>query len=405
MLIEPKIRGFICTTAHPQGCKKNVENQIQTIKKRPPLHHFKNVLVIGASTGYGLSSRIMAAFGCGAATLGVIFEKPASEKRTATPGWYNTAAFETFAHEKNLYAKTINGDAFSDQCKQRVIELIKKDLGKIDLIIYSLASPRRADPDNSITYHSVLKTIGEPYTQKTIDVSTGNISTVTIEPANNDEINNTIKVMGGEDWERWLDYLAKENVLAENCVTVAYSYLGPQITYPMYRHGTIGRAKKHLEHTAHQLDKKLAAFNGHAYISVNKAIVTQASSAIPVVPLYASILYKVMKEKGLHENCIEQIYRLFSDNLCVSHPKNLDVYGLLRLDNLELRKDVQEDVTKIWGQLTQNTIESLTDLTGYREDFYQLFGFHVPEVDYTQETNHEIAIPSITDEEKNADCC
>jgi enoyl-[acyl-carrier protein] reductase/trans-2-enoyl-CoA reductase (NAD+) len=383
MIIEPKIRGFICTTAHPLGCEEHVREDIDYIAHQASLNKFKNVLILGCSTGYGLATRITAAFACNAATLGVMFERPADEKRTASPGWYNTKAFEAMAHRKKLYAKTINADAFSDACKQEVIETLQRDFPKgIDLVIYSLASPRRTDPVTGETFMSTLKPVGHAYSEKTVNVMSGEVTQVNLEPASDDEINNTIKVMGGEDWARWIDQLLAANVLAKHCTTVAYSYIGPQITYPVYRSGTIGKAKEHLESTTKLIQQKLASLQGHAYIAVNKAVVTQASAAIPVVPLYASILYKVMKEKHLHEGCIEQMYRLFSDNLCTENMKNLDQNGFIRLDNLELRTDVQEAVEAIWKQVSSENIAELTDIAGYRKDFYQLFGFNFDKIDY-----------------------
>ena len=388
MIIEPKIRGFICTTAHPLGCEEHVREDVSYIQHQTSLKPFKNVLILGCSTGYGLATRITAAFACNAATLGVMFERPADEKRTASPGWYNTKAFEVMARHKNIYAKTINGDAFSDACKQEVIETIQRDFPDgIDLIIYSLASPRRTDPVTGETFMSVLKTVGQAHSEKTVNIMTGEVTQINIEPANEDEISNTIKVMGGEDWARWIDQLMAAKVLASHCTTVAYSYIGPHITYPIYRSGTIGKAKEHLENTTKLIQQKLASLQGHAYIAVNKSVVTQASAAIPVVPLYASILYKVMKEKQLHEGCIEQMYRLFRDNLCAENMKNLDKNGFIRVDDLELRTDVQEAVEALWKQVSTENIEQLTDIAGYRKDFYQLFGFNFDKIDYNTDIN------------------
>jgi enoyl-[acyl-carrier protein] reductase/trans-2-enoyl-CoA reductase (NAD+) len=384
MIVTPKTRGFICTTAHPDGCAAHVQTQIDYIKEQPIIDGAKNVLIIGCSTGYGLATRIVASVAASAATLGVMYEKPASEKRTASAGWYNTVAFENFAQQHHLYAKTINGDAFNDATKTATIDLIKADFpAGIDLVIYSLASPRRTDPDNGITYQSTLKTIGQPYHEKNIDVITGNVNEVTIESANEQEIHDTIKVMGGEDWQRWMEQLLAAEVLAENVKTLAYSYIGPEITYPIYRHGTIGKAKEHLENTARIIDHKLAALNGRAFISVNKAVVTQASSAIPVVPLYVAILYKVMKEKQCHEGCIEQIYRLFHDFLY--NPDYQPTSEFIRLDDWELRTDIQTEVAQVWRQITTENVETMTDLRGYRDDFYKLFGFALPGVDYQED--------------------
>src|SRR5688572_26560356 len=316
MIIKPKIRGFICTTAHPEGCAAHVREQIDYVRGKGPIAGApKRVLVIGSSTGYGLASRIVPAFAGGAATIGVFFEKAGEPDRSGTAGWYNSVAFEREAHAAGLYAKSVNGDAFSDAIKHQVIELIKADLGQVDAVIYSLASPRRTHPATGVVHKSCLKPVGDTYKNKTVDTDKGVVSEVTIEPASDAEIADTVAVMGGEDWEMWIDALDAAGVLAPGVVTVAYSYIGPSLTWAIYRNGTIGRAKEHLEASADRITAKLAAKEGHAWVSVNKALVTQASSAIPVVPLYISLLYKVMKEKGLHEGCIEQIYRLFADRL------------------------------------------------------------------------------------------
>ncbi len=392
--MQPKFRGFICTTAHPAGCGANVQQQIDYIRKQKPLSGLKNVLVIGASTGYGLASRIAAAFGAKANTIGVFYERPAAGTRTASAGWYNTAAFEKEAHRAGLYAKSINGDAFANAVKQETASLIKADLQTVDMVIYSIASPRRTDPVDGQTYASALKPIGKPFTGKTVDFHTGEVSTTTIEPAADPEIDATIKVMGGEDWQLWMEALLEHGVLADNCVTLAYSYIGPEITYPVYRDGTIGRAKEHLEATAHRLNRLLGAVNGRAYVSVNKALVTQSSAAIPVVPLYVSLLYKVMKDKGLHEGCIEQIYRLFAEKMAGPEVER-DAEGRIRLDDWELRSDVQLQVQKLWEQVRSDNIHELSDLEGFRTDFFRLFGFEFPEVDYAQDVDVYVAIPSI----------
>jgi enoyl-[acyl-carrier protein] reductase/trans-2-enoyl-CoA reductase (NAD+) len=396
MLIEPKVRGFICTTAHPVGCAARVEEQIDYVRHQKKLPaKFKNILVIGASTGYGLASRIVASFGMGANTLGVFFEREAGDKRTASAGWYNSAAFEQAAHQAGLYARSLNGDAFSDALKQQVIDCIRNDLnGKVDLIIYSLASPRRQDQTGTV-YSSVLKPIGAPYTDKTVDIMNGIVSDVHIDPATEAEVAATEKVMGGEDWELWIDALIKADVLAPNAVTVAYSYIGPTMTYPIYHEGTIGKAKAHLEKSAHTISEILAKHcNGRAVISVNKALVTQSSSAIPVVPLYISILYKVMKQKNLHEGCIEQIWRLFAEQLC-NENYNLDKAQRIRLDDLELREDVQAEVAKIWQQIQTENLEKESDILGYRKEFYQLFGFAVDGIDYSTDVDVNVSVPSI----------
>jgi len=396
MIIEPKTRGFICLTAHPTGCAKNVSKQIEYVKSKGKIAGPKKVLVIGASTGFGLASRITAAFGSDASTIGVYFEKPAAEGKPASPGWYNTAAFEREAANAGLYAKSINGDAFSNEVKQKTIDLIKADLGQIDLVIYSLASPVRTNPKDGVTYKSALKPIGQKFTNKTVDFHTGKVSEISIEPANEDEIKNTVAVMGGEDWTMWMDAMKNANVLAPGIVTVAYSYIGPKLTEAVYRKGTIGGAKDHLEATAFEISDALKSLNGKAYVSVNKALVTQASSAIPVIPLYISLLYKIMKAKGIHEGCIEQIQRLFSDRL-YKNPANVpvDEKGRIRVDDWEMRDDVQAEVAALWEKVTTENLGELGDLAGYSDEFFSLFGFKSPEVDYTADVNEMVAVPGL----------
>lgn len=394
MVIEPKFRGFICTAAHPEGCYHAVKKQIEYVESQGRFEGPKNVLIIGASTGYGLASRIVASFGCGAKTIGVFFEKPAAGKRTGSAGWYNTVAYEKLAHEAGYYAKSINGDAFSTEVKEQTAALIKEDLGKIDLVIYSLASPRRKDPITGDTYASTLKPIGNTYTNKTVDPLTGEVKEVSIEPATEDDIENTVRVMGGDDWVLWMDYLQEQGLLSDDVQTAAYSYIGPELTHAVYKEGTIGRAKDHLFETANTLDKKLNSTGGRAYISVNKALVTQASAAIPVVPLYMSILFKLMKEKGTHEGCIEQIYRLYKDNLYSDHP-NLDEKGRIRIDDLEMDPAIQAEIEKLWPQVNTDNIEALTDIQGYRDEFYQLFGFGINGIDYEKDVDVNLKIPSI----------
>lgn len=392
MIISPRTRGFICLTSHPEGCKQNVLKQINYVKSKGPVNGPKKVLVIGASTGFGLASRITSAFGAGASTIGVYFEKPGSPGKTASAGWYNTAAFEDFAVEAGLYAKSINGDAFSNEIKQQTIELIKADLGQVDLVIYSLASPKRVHPVTGETHNSVLKPIEGDFSDKTVDFHTGIVSTVSISPANEDEIKNTVAVMGGEDWEMWIDALKKENLLASGATTVAYSYIGPEVTEPVYRKGTIGRAKDHLEATAFTITDKLKDIDGKAYVSVNKALVTQASSAIPVIPLYISLLYKVMKAKGIHEGCIEQISRLFHEHLYSANSLVTDDKGRIRIDDWEMRPDVQEEVFTQWQKATTETLPEIGDLEGYKQDFFNLFGFEVAGVDYDADVNEVVEI-------------
>jgi len=399
MIVQPRVRGFICITAHPTGCANNIKEQIKYVEDHDKINGAKNVLVIGCSTGYGLASRIVAAFGSGANTLGVAFEKPPTDKKTASPGWYNTAAFEQEAAKKGLYARTINGDAFSNDIKAQTIDAIKNEMpGNIDLVVYSLASPRRIDPNTGEIYNSCLKPIGQTFSNKTVDVHKGEVTNVSIEPANEDDIAQTVKVMGGEDWQLWMDALLDADVLAKGCKTVAYTYIGPEITFPVYHHGTIGRAKQHLEQTAQALDQQLQqAIGGNAYISVNKALVTQASAAIPVVPLYISLLYKVMKDKGNHEGCIEQIYRLFADRL-YSDNMPVDDKNRIRIDDWEMQDDVQQAVIEKWLQVTTENLENISDIKGYRDDFYKLFGFNRDDVDYNQEVDIELQIPSIRED-------
>ena len=395
MIIKPKIRGFICTTAHPEGCAAHVRQQIEYVRGKGPIAGApKRVLVIGASTGYGLASRIVPAFAGGASTIGVFFEKPGEPDRTGTAGWYNSVAFEKEAHAAGLYAKSINGDAFSDAVKQQVVDLIKKDLGQVDAVIYSLASPRRTHPKTGGVHKSCLKPVGETYKNKTVDTDKGTVSEVTIEPATEGEIADTVAVMGGEDWEMWIDALDAAGVLAEGVVTVAYSYIGPALTWAIYRNGTIGRAKEHLEETADRISAKLAAKEGHGWVSVNKALVTQASSAIPVVPLYISLLYKVMKAKGLHEGCIEQIYRLFADRLAPGANPQPDDEGRIRIDDWEMRADVQEEVANLWPQTSTETLPQISDIVGYRAEFLRLFGFGIEGVDYDAESDPVQPLPS-----------
>ena len=395
MIIEPRMRGFICLTAHPKGCEQNVKNQIEYVKSKGKINGPKRVLVIGASTGFGLASRITSAFGSDAATIGVFFEKAPSEGKTASPGWYNSAAFEVEAEKAGLYAKSINGDAFSNEVKQQTIDMIKADLGQIDLIIYSLASPVRQHPVTGVLHRSTLKPIGATFTNKTVDFHTGNVTQVSIEPANQEDIDNTVVVMGGEDWAMWMDALKGAGVLAEGATTIAYSYIGPEVTEAVYRKGTIGRAKDHLEATAFEITEKLKDINGKGYVSVNKALVTQASSAIPVIPLYISLLYKIMKAEGIHEGCIEQIQRLYADRLYTGNAVPTDDKGRIRIDDWEMRADVQERIAKLWLESTTESLVELGDLAGYKQDFLNLFGFGFDGVDYQADTNEMVMVPSI----------
>lgn len=394
MLIEPKIRGFLCTTAHPEGCRASVEEQIRHVRKGGPIAGTpKRALVIGCSTGYGLASRIAAAFGAapgqGAGTLGVSFERPSERGRTASPGWYNNQGFEEAAAREGLYAKTLNGDAFADDMKAEVVRLLKEELGPVDLFVYSLAAPRRTHPVTGVSYRSTLKPIGKPYTNKTLDFNTGVVSEITLDPATPEEVEATVQVMGGEDWEMWTDLLLKEGLLAPGAKVLAYSYIGPDVTQPVYRNGTIGAAKDHLEDTALRLHEKMKAVDGDAWVSVNKALVTQASSAIPFMPLYISILYKVMKDKGLHEGCIEQMDRLFRDRLYSGKPVETDEKRRIRVDDWEMRDDVQAEVKRLWAMVDTGNLAEWADGTGYRDDFLRLFGFGIDGVDYAADVPDE----------------
>lgn len=382
MIVEPKVKGFICTTAHPVGCERNVLKQIDYVKRNGAIDGAKKVLVIGASTGYGLASRITAAFGMGAATIGVLFDKEATGKRTATPGLYNTKAFDAAAREEGLYTKSINGDAFSVDIKEQVIAAIKEDLGKVDMVVYSLAAPRRTTADG-VTYVSSLKTTGEPFTQKNWNQRDNTVSEATVSSATEEEIEATVKVMGGEDWMDWIDALVKADAIEDNAITVAYSYIGPKLTYPIYHEGTIGMAKKHLSESADAITRKQRMLGIRAYVSVNKALVTQASSAIPVVPLYLSVLYRVMKEKGIHEGCIEQMYRLWGEKIFGADGIVVEEDGMLHVDDWEMREDVQKEVMDIWQQIDSKNLLELADTEGYWTDFYQMFGFKMEGVDYS----------------------
>lgn len=398
MIIQPKVRGFICTTAHPQGCRQHVLEQIQYVQRTSTLKNGpKKVLIIGASTGYGLASWVEAAFGAHAKTIGVFFEKESEKGRPASAGWYNVAALEAEASRAGLYAKSINGDAFSDEIKEKTIQLIQQDWqGEVDLIIYSLASPRRRHPKTGEIFNSVLKPLGQPYTSKTIDMMSGQVKEVSLDPATDEDIRQTVAVMGGEDWAMWIDALLSAKVLAKNAMTIAYSYIGPELTYPIYREGTIGKAKADLESTTQIINQKLAPLQGHAYVSVNKCLVTQASAAIPVVPLYISLLYKVMKAHHRHEGCIEQIVRLFQDRLYTANKTVVvDEKGLIRIDDWEMQPEIQSEITKLWPIITTENALELTDIEGCRHEFYRLFGFDMENVDYTLEVDPQVAIASL----------
>lgn len=391
MIIKPKVRGFICINAHPQGCAANVQEQIAFTKAQGAVVGGpKTVLVLGCSTGYGLASRVTAAFGSGAKTLGVCFEKPPTDNKTASAGYYNTAAFHDAAAAENLYAHTINGDAFSAACKEQVVELLKSGIGKVDLVVYSLAAPRRTDPVSGEVYSSVLKPIGSAYTAKNLNTDTLKISDITVEPASEEEIAATVKVMGGEDWELWMKALQEADLLAQNCQTVAYTYLGDKLTWPIYGHATIGKAKEDLDRAARAINVRLQGVSGAARVAVLKALVTQASSAIPVMPLYLSILIKVMKEEGSNEGCIEQIQRLFTECVYSGSPR-LDEAGRFRVDDKELNPAIQAKVEAIWPLVVEENLLQLTDYKGYNSDFLKLFGFGVTSIDYDAETSPLVA--------------
>ncbi|MGI3003438.1 enoyl-ACP reductase FabV [Shewanella algae] len=390
MIIKPKIRGFICTTTHPLGCEANVLEQINTTKAKGKIANGpKKVLVVGSSSGYGLSSRIAAAFGSDAATIGVFFEKPGTETKPGTAGWYNSAAFDKFAKAEGLYSKSINCDAFSHEAKAKVIELIKADLGQIDMIVYSLASPVRKLPDSGEVIRSALKPIGESYRSTAVDTNKDTIIEASVEPATEQEINDTVTVMGGQDWELWVDALDKAGVLADGCKTVAYSYIGTELTWPIYWHGALGKAKMDLDRAAGELNQRLAAKGGSANVAVLKSVITQASSAIPVMPLYIAMVFKKMREEGLHEGCMEQIYRMFSERLYKadgSKPE-VDDANRLRLDDWELREDIQQHCRDLWPQITTENLSELTDYREYKAEFLKLFGFGIEGIDYETDVN------------------
>ena len=390
MIIKPKVRGFICTNAHPVGCEASVQEQIDYIKSLGDLGEGpKNVLVLGCSTGYGLASRITSAFGYGAKTLGVCFEKAPTERKTGTAGWYNTASFHALTKDADLYAETLNGDAFSAALKAQVIDKIKADLGSVDLVIYSLAAPRRTDPVTGDVYKSTLKPVGDTYTTKTYDTDKDLVHEVTLEPANEDEIFNTIKVMGGEDWELWLDALGEAGVLADGCKTTAYTYIGKELTWPIYGQATIGKAKEDLDRAAAAIIDKHAGLNVEANVSSLKALVTQASSAIPVMPLYISLIYKVMKEEGTHEGCIEQIAGLYRECLYGDTP-TMDDTKRYRMDGKETNDATQAKIKALWDQVTQDNFHELSDYAGYHHEFLKLFGFDIDGVDYDADVNPQI---------------
>lgn len=399
MIIKPRVRGFMCITTHPVGCEANVKGQIDYIKSQPSIEGLsdnspKRVLVIGSSTGYGLAARITAAFGGGASTLGIFFEKEGTEKKPGTAGWYNSAAFHKFAEQDGFYAKSINGDAFSDEIKQKTIDTIKEDLGQVDLVIYSLASPRRQHPKSGEVFNSTLKPIGKDVTLRGINTDKEEIQEFSLEAANEEEIANTVAVMGGEDWQMWMDALSEAGVLADGAKTTAFTYVGEKVTWDLYWDGTIGQAKKDLDRKVLGIRDQLAATGGDARVAVLKAVVTQASSAIPIMPLYLSLLFKAMKEDGSHEGCIEQLYRLYSECIYSDSPR-LDDEGRLRVDELELRPEIQDKVAEAWAQITTDNLAELTDFSGYKKEFLRLFGFEIDGVDYGADVNPVVEIKNL----------
>ncbi|EHJ92629.1 Putative reductase [Vreelandella boliviensis LC1] len=396
VIIKPKVRGFICTTTHPIGCEQNVREQIEATRARGLDKQTgpKKVLVIGASSGYGLAARITAAFGYGADTLGVFFEKPATDKKPGTAGWYNSAAFDKFAKQEGLYSNSINGDAFSHEAREKAIELIKQDMGEIDLVVYSLASPVRKLPDSGELKRSSLKPIGETYRATAIDTNKDAIIEAEVEPATQQEIDDTITVMGGEDWELWMEALDQAGVLAKGARSVAFSYIGTEITWPIYWHGALGKAKEDLDRAAAAIDTKLKETGGGANVAVLKSVVTQASAAIPVMPLYIAMVYRIMKEQGLHEGTIDQLNRLFGEQLYSAEGLrgefSTDEVGRLRLDDWELRDDVQQACQDLWPEVTTENLFEITDYAGYKHEFLKLFGFERDDVDYDADVNPEV---------------
>ena len=398
MIIQPKIRGFLCTAAHPTGCHEDVREQIAHVKSAGKLEHGpKRVLVIGASGGYGLASRISAAFGADAATIGVFFERPAEGKRTASPGWYKSAAFTQEAEAAGLYAKNVNGDAFSKDIKQTVIDLIKADLGQVDLVVYSLAAPARQLADGAVV-RSTLKPIGEAFEGATVDFNSGELRPISLEPASEEEVADTVKVMGGEDWQLWIEALLEAGVLADGCITTNYTYLGSEVTWPIYYHGTIGKAKEDLDRAAKELQSPMATVNGKAYVAVMKGLMTQAASAIPGMAIYLSLLFKAMKAKGTHEGCIEQTTRLFHTQLFSNGGPGLDEAGRIRLDDWELVDDIQSQVKANWSDVTSENLNELTDFAGYKEAFLQMHGFDFPAVDYDADVDPDVPMALVGSE-------
>ena len=397
-VVKQRSRGFICVNAHPQGCARNVENQIAHVVGRRDAYRtrgIRNVLVVGSSTGYGLATRVAAAWGMGCRTLGVFWEKPPAGRRTATAGYYNTVALHRAAERDGKWLRSVNGDAYSDDVKDQVVQIAADEVGEFDLVVYSLAAPKRTNPRTGASHASSLKAIGDSYAGKTIDLARSEVTTATVGPASQEEIDETVAVMGGEDWQWWIERLAGDGLLAKGARTLAYTYYGPSLTWPIYRDGTIGAAKRHLKETADALNERLRrSVGGAAWLSVNKAVVTQASSAIPVVPLYISLLFRVMKAKGIHEGCIEQMHRLLADHVCSPDGPNSDSDGLIRLDDLEMREDVQAEVARLWPLVETGSLHDLADFQGFKRDFNGLFGFDVAGVDYDLPVETEVFLGS-----------
>jgi enoyl-[acyl-carrier protein] reductase/trans-2-enoyl-CoA reductase (NAD+) len=394
MIIKPRVRGFMCITTHPTGCEVNVKNQIDYIKSQGAIDSPKRVLVIGSSTGYGLAARITAAFGGGASTLGVFFEKPGTDRKPGTAGWYNSAAFHRYAEADGLYAKSINGDAFSSEIKERAIATIKEDMGQVDLVVYSLAAPRRQHPVTGEVFNSTLKPVGKNISMRGINTDKEEIQEFSMDAASQQEIDDTVAVMGGEDWQMWMDALAEAGVLAEGAKTTAFTYIGEKITWDLYWDGTIGQAKKDLDARVIGIREKLAVHGGDARVSVLKGVVTQASSAIPIMPLYLAMLFKEMKNRGTHEGCIEQLYRLFTECLYSDSPRT-DEVGRLRVDELEMDPEVQAAVAAAWSEISTENLISSTDFKGYKQDFLNLFGFELDGVDYQAEVDPQVEISNL----------
>ncbi len=390
MIIEPKIRNNICVNAHPLGCAAQVRTQIRYVKARGTFEGLRKVMVVGASNGYGLAARIVSTFSSGASTVGVAYERPGTRSKLGTAGWYNMESFEEAAVREGHQAWNVNGDAFSEEIKSEVLEIIRKNLGEVDFVVYSIAAPRRMDPETGELYSSVVKPIGKKFTSKTVDFLTGEVKEITADPATEEEIAHTVKVMGGEDWRLWIEMLQKGGVLAHNFLTIAFSYIGPHYTKAIYREGTIGKAKEDLEENAKYISKFLEPYGGKAIVSVNKALVTRASSVIPAVPLYIALLYKVMKEKKLHEGCIQQMYRLYRDYLFAGTPANVDDQGRIRMDDWEMRADVQKEVAEAWQKVTTENLREFADVDGFRQEFLRHHGFGMPGVDYTRDVEPDV---------------